>query len=139
MADLNRFNGVECTKQCVNNEKRLKCVFYSRYLHKDCCVTKQTLPKNIASDKGEAVCIPCSTKFNINNLVDISTHDLIESNISRKADNVVSNPTCQDFFDNCAYRDQKSLNNLIISEKSLFIMHFNQWRLQLFMATLAGH
>ena len=80
------------------NENFLKCVFCSRYFYKDCCVTEQTLPKNTASDKSEAVCMPCSIKFNINNLADISVHDLIESNTSREPDNMVSNPTCEDFL-----------------------------------------
>ena len=95
-----------------------------------CCVTEQTLPKNTASDKSEAVCMPCSTKFNINNLADISVHDLIKSNTSREPDNVVSNPTREDFFDNCACYNRNSLNNLAISTNSLFIMHFKIRSLQ---------
>ena len=98
MADLNRFVCVECTKQRVNNENCLKCVFCSRYFHKNYCFTEQTLPKNNASDISKAVCMPCSTKFNIKNLTDISVHDLIESNTSRKPDYVVPNPTCEDFL-----------------------------------------
>ena len=74
--------------------------------------------------------MPCSTKLNINNLADISVHDLIESNTSRKPYNVVSNSTCQDFFDNCAYHDQNSLNNIEISTKGFFIMHLNIRSLQ---------
>ena len=111
----NRFICVEFIKQRLKNENFLKCVFCSRYLYKNCCVAEQTLPKNTASDKSEAVCMPCSTKFNINNLGDISVHDLIESNTSRKPENVVSNPTCEDFFDNCAYHDQNSFKNLVNS------------------------
>ena len=104
MADLNRFLCVECTKRCLlKNKNCLKSVFRSRYLHKDCFVTEQTLSKNSASDKSKAVCMPCSTKLNINNLADISVHDLIESNTSREPVNVVSKPTCEDFYDNCGY------------------------------------
>ena len=130
MADQNRFICVECTERCLKNENCLKCVFCYRYLHKDCWVIEQTTPKNTASDKSEAVCMPCSTKFNINNLGDISVHDLIESNISREPEKVVSNPTCEDFFDNCVYHNQTSLKNLAISTKGLFIMHFNIRSLQ---------
>ena len=148
MAELNLFIGVKCTKQCVNNENCLKYVFCSRYLHKDYFVTKQTLSKNIASDKSETACMPCSTIPNIKNLTDISAHDLIESNTRREPDNVVLNSTSedffcylhpeeeegqlqqQDFFDNCAYYDQKSLSNLEISTKGLFIIHFNIRNLQ---------
>ena len=98
MAELNLFIGVKCTKQCVNNENCLKCVFCSRYLHKDYFVTEQTLSKNIASDKSETACMPCSTKPNIKNLTDISAHDLIESNTRREPDNMVLNSTSEDFF-----------------------------------------
>ena len=107
MANLNRYICVECTKHCVNNENCLKCVFCSRYLDKDCFATEQTLPKNSA-DKSEAVCLPCSIKVNTNNSTDISAHNLIESSTGRKPHNVVSNPICEDLFDNCAYHDQKS-------------------------------
>ena len=114
--------------QCLKNENCLKCVFCQWYLHKDCCITEQALPKNTASDK--SVCMPCNTKFNINNLADISVHDLTEPNTSRKPDNMVSNPTCEHFFDNCGYYDQKSFNNLTISTKGLFIMYYNIGSLQ---------
>ena len=53
--------------------------------------------------------MPCSTKFNINHSADISVYDAIESSTSSKPENVVSNPTCEDFFDNCSYHDQKNL------------------------------
>ena len=117
MANLNSFICVESTKQGVNNQNCLKCAFCLHYLHKDSCVIKQTLPKNSASDKSKAVCMPCSIKFNVNNSAEISAHNLIESSTNSKQDNVDSNPTCEDFFDNCAYHDQKSLNNLAISKR----------------------
>ena len=126
-ADLNRFICVERTKQCVKNANCLKCVFCSRYLYENCSVTEQRLLKNTVSDKSEAICMPRSTKLNINNLADISVHDLIQSNTSRKLDNVVSNPF---FFDNCAYHHQKSLNNSAISTKGYSIMYFNIRSLQ---------
>ena len=52
---------------------------------------------------------------------------------------MVSNPTCEDFFDNCAYHNQKSLNNLAISKKGLFIMHLSVRSLQKFFDSLAHY
>ena len=130
MANLNCIICVECTKQYANNKNCSKCVFCSRFLHKDSWVAEQTLPKNTASEKSEAVCMPCSTKFNINNLADVGVHDFIESSASSEPGNAVSNPAYEDFFDNCAYCDQKSLNNLAISKKGFFIIHFNIRNLQ---------
>ena len=92
----------------------------SRYLHKDWCVTEKNVTKNSVCDKPEAVCMLCSIKFNINHSADISVHDLIESSTNCKLENVVSNPTYENFFENCAYHDQKSLNNTAISKKPFY-------------------
>ena len=50
---------------------------------------------------------------------------------------MVSNPKCDDFFDNCVYHERKSLKNLAFSTKGVFIMHFNIGSLQTIFDSLA--
>ena len=55
--------------------------------------------------------------------VDIRVHGLVESSTSSEPDNAFSNPTCKDFFDNCAYhkKNTKQFGNF---KRDFFIMNF---------------
>ena len=55
----------------------------------------------------------------------------------QRSDFVVSNPTREGFFDNYAYREQKSLNNLAVCKKAILSSTLNIRSLQKIFDSLA--
>ena len=101
------------------------CEICLRIFHKN-CLSRQLLPAvNPSSKQNYALCLHCKSRSTTNETSELNNRNSLTSQTP------VVNPCYTDFFDNCNYYDQQSLNNFLSAQtETLFIMHFNIRSLQ---------